>query len=314
MSARPRRARLVVAAAVAVTVTALAVAMQPTSPLDRSTQQRTAPTPDPSPGSPSPRTVTEVHGRYGADPANVLVLEVPVGGAAVGPTVLYLHGGAWQRAQPSPADLAFARGLAARYGWRIALISYPTASVPHYAVEDAAVATAVANLSHRPQLDTGHVALWGSSAGGQLALLTAYRDAAAGQRSVCAVVSVSAPTDMRVEYHSRAQQTVGAVSYYEGESPAESARHGDGRYAATSPIDTVDQHAPPTFQAISKNDGLVPSSQVVALDQRLAADGVKHQLIEVPGFAHGDALESEHPPGSPATVAELAAGFVQRNC
>lgn len=314
MPTRPRRARLLAAVALVGAFTALALQPGPAAPRDLPPDGGAARGTggSASPGLPAPRPVIEVHSRYGPDPENVLILEVPAGNSAVGPTVLYLHGGAWQRSQPSATDIAFGRGLASRYGWRVALMSYPTARMPHYAVEDAAVATAVASLARRPQLGAGHVALWGSSAGGQLALLTAYRDAAEGRHSVCAVVSVSAPTDMRVEYHSRAERLLGAVSYYEGESPAASARLGDRRYTATSPLDNVGRDSPPTFQAISLGDSLVPAGQVEELDQRLAVNGVGHQLVELPGVAHGTAVESRRPPGSAATVAELAAGFVQR--
>lgn len=223
------------------------------------------------------------------------------------PAVLFIHGGAWGRAQPEGPEYAFCRKLALRTGWVVATIGYPTWTVPERRVEPSAIRDALVHLAADPAVDPHRIALWGESSGGQLALLAAYRDKPDHVGLVDAVVSISGPTAMRVEYHSVAQTAIGAVTHFEGTTPA----HGAARYDATSPVALVRRDAPPTFQAISRHDPLVPPVQVRTLSKRLAAAGVRHQTVHVPGRDHSFPLEFDRPAHHRHSVQWLAVHFVR---
>ncbi len=53
------------------------------------------------------------------------------------------------------------------------------------------------------------------------------------------------------------------------------------------PERNVTAHYPPTLLIHGTNDTDVPHELSVAMDQELARHGVRHELISVPGAAHG---------------------------
>lgn len=268
---------------------------------------------DPASGSaPSsqPRIVT-VTGWYTLDPSSSITLYRPAGDGT-SPAVLFVHGGAWGRSQPNSYELSWARELAEQEGWLVAVIGYPTKVPREHVAEPRAIAAAIDALAHRSDVDPHAIALWGESAGGQLALLAAYRDAARLHPVVGGVVSISGPTDMTTEYSSLAQTALGAVTRFEGLSPRAAQRARSARYRTTSPVHLVSRGDPATFQAISRHDRLVPPGQIGRLSRLLTLAHVTHQTVRLPGRAHSTTLESQQPPGSEQTVQELAVRFLER--
>lgn len=258
--------------------------------------------------APSPEIVSS-NGWYTPDRADTITVYEP---ATKGrhPAVIFVHGGAWGRSQPNGHELDWAHDLAADQGWLVAVIGYP-AKVPHeQVVEPRAISDAITAVAHRADVDRSAVALWGESAGAHLALLAAYRDARTLDPLVTGVVSISGPTDMRTEYHSDAQTWLHAVTRFEGMAP-QAARHaGSRRYMLTSPVDLVSRQSPPTFQAISRHDPLVPPRQVKTLTQQLVRNDVMHRSVWLQGAGHSSVIEDEAPPGSPYTVQQLAVAFL----
>jgi acetyl esterase/lipase len=266
---------------------------------------------DPAPSSPPPPTVVSTTGWYTPDDANTITLYKPEGPGPY-PAVIFVHGGAWGRSQPNAYELQWAHDLAAGEGWLVAVIGYPTKIRDAHIVEPRAVALAVDAIAHRGDVDGRAIALWGESAGAQLALVAAYRDATRLHPLVAGVVSISGPTDMVTEYASLAQTALGAVTRFEGLTPAEARRAKSARYRATSPVHLVGPDSPATFQAISRRDRLVPAGQVDRLTRLLVAADVMHRTVRLPGKAHSTGLESQRPPGSPHTVQQLAVAFLNR--
>ncbi|HVY08586.1 MAG TPA: alpha/beta hydrolase [Mycobacteriales bacterium] len=248
---------------------------------------------------------------YGADAADTMTTYAPREAGRF-PAVVFVHGGGWGRAQPNSYEQQFAATLARTEHWVVAVIGYPTWVADERHVEPAAVRRAVRLVAARPDVARGRLALWGESAGGQLALLTAYRGAKPHHSLVSAVVSISGPTDMRIEFGSLAQTALGAVTRFEGLSPSGAAKAGSTRYRTTSPVDLVQPDDPPTFQAISRHDPLVPPVQIRELATSLHARGVPHQTLHVPGSDHSTPIETERPPKSKSTVEELAIRFLLR--
>jgi acetyl esterase/lipase len=262
-------------------------------------------------GPPPITGVVSTTGRYAANHADTITTYAPVTSGRH-PAVIFVHGGAWGRAQPNSFELTFARQIAEQEQWVVSVVGYPTWVKHEQVVEPAAIADAITTVSHRPDVDPTAIALWGESAGGQLALLAAYRDAARLQPLVKAVVSISGPTDMRTEFSSLAQTALGAVSRFEGLSPRKARLARSGRYHATSPVDLVRPGDPATFQAISKHDKLVPPSQVTRLTKLLDTAAVVHRTVRLPGSGHSTPLETQVPPGAAADVEQLAITFLER--
>ncbi len=270
------------------------------------------PQPSPQAGSapPSPGVET-TSGWYALDHADTITIDEP---AAPGryPAVIFIHGGAWGRSQPSSYELSWAKDLAQQEGWLVAVIGYPAKVRREQVIEPYAIARAIHAVANRSDVDRRAVALWGESAGGQLALLAAYRDARNLNPLVGAVVSISGPTDMRTEYNSFAQIWLKAVTRFEGMTPQQARDAGSKRYPLTSPAVIVSRRDPATFQAISRFDPLVPSNQVKVLTQRLVQAGVTHRTVWLNGKDHSSAIEDEYPSGSSYTVQQLAESFVNQ--
>ncbi|HVT63969.1 MAG TPA: alpha/beta hydrolase [Mycobacteriales bacterium] len=298
--ATPARAT---AAGVAGLLCLIVVAPSAAQAADNTPQRTVTPAPPPE--------IVSSTGWYGPDSADTITLFEP---AAQGryPAVIFVHGGAWGRSQPNDSELKWAHDLAQDQGWLVAVIGYP-AKVPHeQVVEPRAISYAVNAVAHRSDVDPQSLALWGESAGAQLALLTAYRDARTLDPLVSGVVSISGPTDMRTEYNSFAEIWLHAVTRFEGMAPQAAHDSGSRRYSLTSPVDVVSRRSPPTFQAISRLDPLVPPNQVKVLTQRLIQVGVMHRSVWLQGDGHSSTIEDETPPGSQYTVQQLAIAFLNR--
>jgi acetyl esterase/lipase len=201
--------------------------------------------------------------------------------------VLLIHGGGW---------VSGGRGGVARWnewladrGYVVFDVDYRLAPPPRW--EDAAndIADAVAWVrAHATRFDVDplRVGLVGWSAGGHLALLTAYRAAAATNR-VAAVAAFYPITDVRtVERDVRPRWAVdeagSQVNAFLG-GPAAARAHA-ARVA--SPIARVDRGTPPTFLAHGTRDQLVPVGQSDALATALHQAGADHVLVRLPGANH----------------------------
>ena len=267
-------------------------------------------TPTTTPTStPTPTTIVATRGNYAPNPADTMRTYAP-SDAGLHPAVLFIHGGAWGRSRPNSHEFRFARRLAARHDWVVAVIGYPTKIPREHVIEPQAIRKALTKLVSRGDVDPRAVALWGESSGGQLALLAAYRDAMLPAPIVHAVVSISGPTNMRIEYTSLAQTALGAVTRFEGLTPRQAQLRGSARYRLTSPVNLVRHTDPATFQAISWHDPLVPAVQIADLARRLTAEGVPHETVHIPGDGHSTTIETQRPAGSKHDVAYLATAFL----
>jgi acetyl esterase len=240
--------------------------------------------------------------RYETEPSDDTLED----GAAARPAIVMFHGGGW--AGGDKADLAaVARGFA-RAGFVAFSANYaippPGQRVPaEIDTTRQAVEWVIDNASDLG-IDPGRVGLYGSSAGGNLALMVAMEGIGGGRPPIGAVASWSGPTDLTVlsspDGQSRPDDPpVGCMGQdncigvltpqvfpeYVGCTLADCPE----AYAAVSPVNLVRADAPPTYLTASERD-LVPFDQAVRMADALEAVGGIVELAQVPGDDHGKDL------------------------
>lgn len=275
----------------------------------------------------SPETVT-----YASPDGEELGLEVweppgdAVGGSRERPAVVMVHGGGWHTGTRSKTPLWDA-WLAER-GYVVFDIDYRLTPPPRWQDATGDVKCAVGWVKEnadRYGVDPDRVALVGYSAGGHLALLSAYSEDDTGLPPSCnvedtgvsAVAAFYPPTDLRrfyeMEWPWSNPNFVGleATKRFLGGTPAAV----PDRYRAASPVVHVDADDPHTFLVHGGTDRIVPIEQSELLARRLREAGVSHRLLELPwanhSFDHATDLSWS---GSGAQITRSAlAGFLERH-
>lgn len=214
------------------------------------------------------------------------------------PLVIYVHGGAWMIGNTrelgafrnTPAVLA---ELAAK-GYVVASLEYRLAGEAPFpaAIDD--VRTAIRFLkanAERYGIDSGHVAIWGASAGAQLAALAALD---CGQ----------APSGLDKSNAEQSDCVHAAVAWYgvydfstlpKSFVPPAKAAYLDCKegvcdprtVAAASPVNYIDAKDPPMLLIHGTDDKTVSMAQSQELAAKLAAARVPVALEIIPGSAHG---------------------------
>jgi acetyl esterase/lipase len=217
------------------------------------------------------------------------------------PLVVVIHGGSWQSGDST--QLAPLNRYLAGRGYAVAAISYRLAPAWTFpaAVEDVEAAVAFLRVEAGALgVDPTRVALLGRSAGGQLALLAAYR-APAG--SIRGAVSFYGPTDMFYGYANPVNPNVldsrGVLEAYLGGTP-DTAR---AAYEGASPMRFVGPATPPTLLIHGDRDELVRVRQSERLAEALAAAGRPHLLLALPWATHGADFNLAGPFGQLSTYA-----------
>lgn len=223
-----------------------------------------------------------------------LDLYVPANGKATMPLVVYVHGGGWTGGNARNAGAftdfpAVLAGLAAR-GYVVASLNYRLSGEARFPAAADDVHTAIRWLrGHAAEygIDKTRVAVWGGSAGGQLAGLAATdcHPAASGRETDCvqaAVIWYGVFDFAALPQRSSPGGQADAPNAYLGCRIAEC----PNVVAAASPIAHVDSQTPPTLLIYGSEDKTVPPAQSRAMAARLKAAGVKSDAIELPGVDH----------------------------
>jgi acetyl esterase/lipase len=217
-----------------------------------------------------------------------LDLYLPEYPAAGLPAVIHVHGGGWRRGSrrhPLPAlGGSFYQDLAAR-GIAVAAIDYRLSGEARYpaAVDDVRAAVAwVRSALPRYGLVPGPVALWGDSAGGQLALLAALTAAASGDSAVDGVVAWFPVTDLAGLRGPGDDDPATREAQFLGAPPAQV----PDLAREASPIAHVHAGAPPVLLMHGDSDAMVPADQSIRFARALAAAGGTVTLELVPGASH----------------------------
>ena len=200
--------------------------------------------------------------------------------------VVLVHGGGW--VSGAKGGVARWNQWLAEQGLVVFDVDYRLAPPPCWqdAVNDVTEAVAwVRAHAARFAVDPSRIGLIGWSAGGHLALLTAYR--AEGAHRVAAVAAFYPITDLRTAadgaHAGWAREGADTqVTAFLGGSVAEQA----DAARRVSPIANVDGAVPPTFLAHGTGDQLVHVAQSDTLAAALRQAGAHHQLVRLPGANH----------------------------
>ena len=238
--------------------------------------------------------------RVGADPTVLERTDVDYGGgqrldaflpdrpAGLVPAVVIVHGGGWKTGDKA-GWAPRARDVVRDLGWAAFTIDYDLDARRPWVTQPDDVRDAIewvranaASLGVDPQ----RVALFGSSAGGHLAMLVATT-ASAGD-GVSAVVSWSGPTDLpKLERDAMGEVRVKRLAArYAGAPLADAPR----RWIDGSPVAHVDPSDPPMFLAASVSETMVPIGQLVAMRDALTANGVPVETAVLSGRRHASAF------------------------
>ena len=207
------------------------------------------------------------------------------------PAVIVVHGGGWRSGERS--DFPSWDAWLADEGYVVFDIDYRLSPPPSWQDAPSDVACAVGwvkETAARYGVDPERVALMGRSAGGHLALLTAYKEDHAAATPGCvardvrdtevaAVVAFYPPTDLS---RLSSMGYLGGMDRFLGGSPGTV----PGRYRLLSPVTHVDPGDPPTFLAYGGADRIVPPGQSELFGERLREAGVSHRLVELPWANH----------------------------
>ncbi len=201
------------------------------------------------------------------------------------PAVVLIHGGGWSKGDKSSV---FGAAALVDRGFIVVSVNYRlSGEAPFPApVEDCKCAVRWLRAhAEKYGVDPERIGVWGSSAGGQIALMVAYADENAQMEGtggwqdrssrVQAVCSWFGPTDMRLVEQPLPQYLGGTL------------RQVPERYARASPVLYVSADDPPTFLAHGDRDPVVPVEHSQTLHRLLKEAGVESRLLVVENASHG---------------------------
>jgi acetyl esterase/lipase len=203
-----------------------------------------------------------------------------------GPAVFYIHGGGWETGSKEQYILWYLPYL--ELGMRVVAVQYRLSAVaPAPAGAEDCDCAWRWTLRHAREygIDPERIVITGGSAGGHLALLTAFGgsgfdcpDDVGPRKHPAAVIAYYGPSDLELLYRSGMPSL---KRWLRGaEDPAALARR-------LSPIHLVRKDLPPVLSLHGDADKVVPYAQSVKLHEALTAAQIPNQLVTAPGGAHG---------------------------
>ena len=213
------------------------------------------------------------------------------------PCVLVLHGGGWStgnyRQVPGPS---FSKALAAA-GYHVAAIDYRLAPKNKWPAPKEDLLAAIAFLRSKSttlQIDPDRLIVLGRSAGGQIALATAY---SAHDPGIRGCISLYAPTDMVFAYQYGSDddilQSRGLIRSYMGGSLQDLTE----KYQDASPLHLVGPETPPTLLIHGVRDELVWYLHAHRLQTSMLQAHRSFFLLEMPWATHAFDLNVNGPAG-----------------
>jgi acetyl esterase len=246
--------------------------------------------------------VTETFMKAGAQELYVDMYRPRGGSAALTPVAIYVHGGGWIRGERT-RQAANLRWLADRgYLVRSEGYSRATPDRPTWNTATAEVACAftwIAASAEKYGGDPKRLYVLGESAGGALALTTAYAAATGAAKSSCGgtipavrAIAVLVPAVDPVTFYDNPHPITGSIARrmvgtYLGGSPHDHVE----RVRAVSPSTYISPDAPPTLIMLSDSDHLVPIQGALNFVEHARHAGISIRVVRFPWADHAIALQ-----------------------
>lgn len=241
--------------------------------------------PPPPPVKIDAKTILNVS--YGSDALQQMDVYLPADRSASSTKVIVLiHGGSWESGDKSELT-AFVDTLQRRQpDYAIFNINYRLSINGNnvFPTQENDIKTALQYIIDKAgnYLISKKVVLLGVSAGGQLALLQAYKyDLPVVPK---AVISFYGPTDLTDMYNNPSDALIPpALAEIVGKTPTQD----PAIYKNSSPVNFVSTTSPPTIFFQGGMDSLVKKSQAISLQAKLQSAGVINQYVFYPNEGHG---------------------------
>lgn len=225
----------------------------------------------------------------------------PSSSKTLSPTVIVIHGGSW--ALGDSKQLPDLNSYLANRGLNVASINYRLA--PAYKnpapIEDTRTAIDYITRNYLSlNADTSDFVLLGRSAGGQIALLSAYTF---NDPRIKGVISFYAPADMVWGAQMKTNKWVLDVDKVLSDYIGGPYKSIPDKYVASSPFEFVTAHSTPTLLIHGKIDAMVSYYHTVHMEEKLKKNGVKYFILSLPNATHGCDYNINGPSGQISTYA-----------
>lgn len=204
------------------------------------------------------------------------------------PLLVFIHGGYWRKGDKQdymPYLIPFAQK-----GYVTATVQYRFTDKATFPAQLLDIKSAIRWLKNNAEIyhiDSDKVALIGGSAGGHLALMSAYtnditmyneEEENKTSSRVQAIVDLYGPTDLTTDYTSTEPSVVQLIGKSYRESPE--------LYSLASPLTYITKDDPPTLIFQGTIDDLVPDTQSDKLNIKLEETGVPVYYHKLKGWPH----------------------------
>jgi acetyl esterase/lipase len=208
------------------------------------------------------------------------------------PAIVKVHGGTWVNG--SRRSLTLWNSWFNKLGYHVFDVDYRMPPPERWHDEAGDVKCALDWVrAHAAEynVDTTRLILMGYSAGGNLAMLTAYSYDDPELKPTCGlpvrvkcVINLYGPVDMNTLYASTGSENFvqPKMRQYVGGGPSEF----KDRYHLLSPVNHINNDAPPTISIYGERDRIVPFREGIAADNALKQFNVPHELYILPETDH----------------------------
>ncbi|MBA3971046.1 MAG: alpha/beta hydrolase [Bacteroidetes bacterium] len=218
---------------------------------------------------------------------------------AKAPCIVVIHGGSWREGDSQ--QLPALNYYLANRGYNVASISYRLAPKALYPapIEDTKEALKYLR-EHAAELniDTTAFVLLGRSAGGQIALMSAYT---LNDPNIKGVISIYAPADMEWGAKIKTNKWVLDTDKVMGDYLGGSVYDIPEKYKACSAPYFVSKNSTPTLMIHGENDAMVSFQHSVRLQKKLNEFQVKNYFLDLPTATHGCDYNINGPSGQITT-------------
>ncbi|MBA3665690.1 MAG: alpha/beta hydrolase [Bacteroidetes bacterium] len=245
--------------------------------------------------------VPYVRMEYKSLPEKKLNIDFYSAGKVKAPCIIIIHGGSWS--EGNSEQLPALNSYLAQQGYHVAAINYRLS--PKYKspapIEDTKDAiNYLVSVSKTLNIDTSNFVLLGRSAGGQIALVSAY---SFNDPRIKGVISFYAPADMVWGGHIKVSKWVLDTEKVFKDYLGGNIDEVPDKFSESTAIEYVKRNSTPTLIIHGENDAMVAYDHSVHLDKKLSENQVRHYFLKLRYATHGCDYNINGPSGQITTYA-----------